>query len=463
MSRLGVRGFATSLAMFAVTIAAILGIVLLLITLRGSLIDEIDRSNLSRMDDMAEQWDSENEFIALGAGFDTFTFAAATDATGYYETTDDSVDFQTLRDSVTDLGVAVTLELDTASDTGGSYRTFAVLADDPERVVSDVNLGQDDTLLFVASSLEPVATTLRRVGVGAAIVAPVFVILVGLLTWLLTARSLRSVEAIRTEVESISARGLDRRVPEPRTDDEVGRLASTMNQMLSRLEASHTAQQRFVSDASHELRSPLASMAAMLDVAERHGTAEDWPETAAGLQRETNRMRRMVDDLLLLARADGSSGPSKESANATSLIDLDDVVLDVVGVRPPTAGISIDTQGVSAGLTMGKPDELRRVVINLVDNAVRHASRTVRVSLGETDGRVRLLVEDDGPGIAAQNHERVFDRFVRLDDARAREAGGSGLGLAISREIATAHGGEITVGTSSLGGAKFTFLLPAHS
>lgn len=466
MRSAGVRARATGLAMVAVAIAATIGSIVLVTTLRGSLIDEVDRANLSRADDIATQWASENELIVLGVGFDNFTFAAVFDATGFYADTDSTAEADALLSSIQTFNEpfdnALVLE-----DTLGSenLRSIALLADDPDGIDETTvdRLGDEDPIILVSTSLDPVDDTVGGVLIGAAVVGPSFVLLVGLLTWILIGRSLRPVEDIRSEVENISATGLDRRVPEPRNDDEIARLATTMNHMLGRLEQSQRAQQQFVADASHELRSPLASMSTILDVAERHGTDDEWPDTAADLQRETSRMRRMVDDLLLLARADAGRSSRDGLLSADALVDLDDLVLEVVAAIPAPEQTLIDTSGVSAGLVKGNRDQLQRVVINLVDNALRHCADRVVVAVAEVDGRVVCSVADDGPGIPTEQRRAVFDRFVRLDDARSRDAGGSGLGLAIADEIIAAHQGSITVSEAEIGGALFTVSLPAHS
>ncbi len=463
MKKMGVRASASIFAMLAVTLAVVAGTALLLTTLRQSLIAEVDRSILSRADDIAEQWDSENDFIILGAGFDGFTFAAVFDDS-YYASTEDTIDPQDLRDATIALGEPFTANIALPGVEGtDELRSIVLLAEDSGLIDpdGDIEIDELDVLVFVGSSLSPVDSTVQRVFLGASLVGPIFVLLVGLLTWFLTGRSLRPVEAIRNEVESITASGLDRRVPEPAAGDEVGRLAGTMNRMLARLETSQRAQQQFVSDASHELRSPLTSMSAMLEVAERHGTADDWHETAGDLQRETDRMRRLVDDLLLLARSDSSADGQPGIAGATqAMVDVDDVVLDVIRTAATRPEVTIDASRVSAGLVYGNRDQLRRVVINLISNAARHATSTVTVSLAELDGVVTLTVDDDGAGIPIEQRAHIFDRFVRLDEARGRDAGGSGLGLAIAKEIVAAHGGSIEVGTSLLGGARFAIELP---
>ena len=463
MRRLGLRSSASLFAMVAVTIAVIVGTAILVTTLRQSLVDEIDRSNLSRVDDITSQWDSENELIVLGAGFDTLTFAAVLDSEGYYDVTDPDIEAGTVLQSITRVGGPMTIDFDLSGTAEHDrIRAIAVLATDPG-FESDgrPRLAPDETVVFVGSSLEPVDATVFQLLAGATIIGPLFVLFVGALTWFLTGRSLRSVEAIRSEVENISSTGLDRRVPEPESEDEIRRLAGTMNGMLARLETSQHAQQQFVSDASHELRSPLASMSAILDVAERHGSNDEWPKTASDLQRETKRMRRMVDDLLLLARADaGQRSIALGASSLRSLVDIDDIVLDVLRTTSRPDGVSVDTADVSAGLVSGNPDEIRRVVINLLDNATRHATTEVRVAVAEAGSTVIFTIDDDGPGISVQDRAAVFERFVRLDDARGRDVGGSGLGLAISKEIMTAHQGSITVGESDLGGAKFTCSFP---
>lgn len=457
----GVRMRASILAVLAVSIAVVVGTIVLITTLRGSLVEEVDRANLSRADDIATQWFSENELIVLGAGFDNATFAAVFDSTGFYEFTDSSAEIDSLLAFIPEFGEAFdgALPLD---ETIGSdnVRSIALWADDPDGIEGKTidDLEPSDPIILVATSLDPVDETVRDVLVGALILGPVFVLLVGVLTWVLTGRSLQPVEDIRREVETISSSDLDRRVPVPGTADEIERLAATMNDMLGRLQRSHETQQVFVADASHELRSPLASMSAILDVAKRHGTDDEWPETAADLKRETNRMRRLVDDLLLLARADSAS-----IAMATELVDLDDLVLDAVLSLPETVRGKVDTTGVSAGLVRGNRDQLQRVMINLVDNALRHAREHVRVQVVEVDGRVVITVADDGPGIPLELREAIFDRFTRLDDARSRDAGGSGLGLAITREIIMAHEGTISVADAPSGGAEFTVSLPSHS
>ncbi|MBM3674905.1 MAG: HAMP domain-containing protein [Actinobacteria bacterium] len=310
-------------------------------------------------------------------------------------------------------------------------------------------------VLVATSTLDDVARSVDAVSHTLWLVMPVLVLMVGGVAWVVTGRALRPVEAIRAEVERITASSLDRRVPEPGSRDEVDRLAHTMNQMLDRLEGASTRQRRFVSDASHELRSPVATIRATGEVALAHPEQADWERVVHRMLDEDERLGRIVDDLLLLARDDEGMPPP-----AATEVDLDDAVLEeAIRVR----NVEVRTEQVSAGRVRGSRDQLARVVRNLLDNAARHASTTVVVALRVEGDDVVLNVDDDGPGIAPEDTERVFERFTRLDEGRARDAGGLGLGLAMVRSIVERHGGTVCVQTAPppLGGARLEVRLPA--
>lgn len=287
---------------------------------------------------------------------------------------------------------------------------------------------------------------------------PILLIVLAGLIWLIVGRALRPVETIRREVDAIGPAELDHRVAEPRTDDEIARLARTMNRMLARLDSSARAQRRFVSDASHELRSPLASIRQFAELARAHPDRVADGELADVVLAEGARLQDLVESLLLLTRLDESG-----LAVVRRPVDLDDVALaDARRVRD--AGVvTVDTSGVSAARVDGDERMLARLARNLTDNASRHATSRIAVAVGVRGDRVQLSVDDDGTGVPAEERPRVFDRFVRLDEGRARDAGGSGLGLAIVAEIARAHGGEVRVEDSPLGGARFVVSLPAGS
>jgi signal transduction histidine kinase len=287
---------------------------------------------------------------------------------------------------------------------------------------------------------------------------PALVLLVALATWYLAGRALRPVEAIRLEAESITGSTIHRRVPEPDTDDEVGRLARTMNAMLGRLERSSQRQRQFASDASHELRSPLASMRTNLEVALRNADRAEWPAVAARVLAESARMEDTVSDLLDLARVDEAQGDV--AVESLPEVDLDELVLD------ETLGehrVPIDTTRVSAGRVHGRSEQLTRMTRNLLDNALRHARSQVVIALhvDAESNMVELTLDDDGPGIPSEDRERVFARFTRLDEGRARDAGGLGLGLSMVQTIVERHGGTVAIDDAPLGGARLTVRLPA--
>lgn len=342
-----------------------------------------------------------------------------------------------------------------------TVRGLAIDPDDHFRLLGErVETRAGPVTIYVATELKAFDDTVAAVRRSLQLGAPALLLLMAALTWVLVGRALRPVESIRSQVTEISAAALDRRVPEPAVNDEVGRLARTMNAMLARLQASSDRQRRFAADASHELRSPLASARTELEVALAHPGLTSVEVLAAGLLEENQRMERLVGDLLFLAGTEDGRMPLVED------VDVDDLVLAEVGRRRAQAGVRFDTSGVSAARIRGHGPRLGRVVGNLIDNATLHGATTVTVEV-RTDGPVvELVVADDGPGIPPGDRERIFDRFTRLDQARSRspDGGGSGLGLAIAREIVTAHGGRIWVedtATEGAGGARFVVRLPA--
>ena len=227
---------------------------------------------------------------------------------------------------------------------------------------------------------------------------------------------------------------------------------------LDKLEAAQARQRRFVGDASHELRSPLAAVRQHAEVALTHPERTDTARLARTVLDESTRMQRLVEDLLLLARADEGTIALRRAP-----VDVDDVVFDVAGALRRSSALQVDTTGVSAGRVAGDESQLRRVVQNLADNAARHARSQVAFTLAEVSGRTRLCVDDDGAGVPEADRQRIFERFLRLDDARTRDAGGNGLGLAIVGEIVAAHGGTVTVAAGPLGGARFEVVLPSSA
>jgi signal transduction histidine kinase len=332
----------------------------------------------------------------------------------------------------------------------GSDHPYVVDAEEAE-------VGPEEYDVVVAVSLEsvdePTATLVKTLLVG----VPLLLVLVAGTTWVVATRALAPVDRIRREVDQITGDQLDRRVPEPGSRDEIHRLARTMNQMLGRLEQSTARQQQFVGDASHELRSPLASIRQAAEVARAHPGALPEGELADAVLEESARVQRLVEQLLILTRTgDGAVVRTPQD------VDLDDLAL-AEGRRVFRAGLRVDTTEVAAGRVRGDPTALAQVVRNLVDNAARHARAQVRLVVQETETGVELVVEDDGPGIAEGDRARVFERFVRLDEARTRDEGGSGLGLSIVKEIVVAHDGDVVVASSPSGGARFVVCLPVSA
>lgn len=280
---------------------------------------------------------------------------------------------------------------------------------------------------------------------------PGLLLVVGGVTWMVTRRALRPVESIRAEMAVITAsEDLSRRVPESGSGDEVARLARTTNETLAALEASVGRQRRFVADASHELRSPIASLRTQLEVGAAHPELLD----LEGAVEDTVRLQRLATDLLLLARLDASG------RSTAGRVELDSLVGEELRQRATRDTIAVRAIVEEDVEVTGSRGQLARVLANLIDNAQRHASTRIDVTLAKEATAAVLRVADDGTGVPETQREQIFERFVRLDNARSRDDGGTGLGLAIARDIAERHGGTLIVRTSAYGGALFELRLP---
>lgn len=354
-----------------------------------------------------------------------------------------------------DIPVIPTIELDELI-----FDDLAILETAPGSFVNtseDVNLITgiteiEGTRVLVAADASSVDRSVQRVRSALWLGVPILTLLVAAVAWLLASRSLRPVRSITEQAATISGGTLDSRVPVPATGDEIATLATTVNEMLDRLEDDDHRRRRFISDASHELRSPVAVMRNEAEVALAHPERADAGDLAAAVSAESARLATIIDDLLALARHDeGVPAPANE-------VDLDDIVL---AEAARARRVSVDTKHVSAGRVNGRSDELARMVGHLLDNAARHADHAVAVSLQTENGEVVLSVDDDGPGVSIADRERVFERFGRLDEARSRDHGGAGLGLAVVAGIAERSGGRALIEDSHLGGARFIVRLPA--
>ncbi len=316
-----------------------------------------------------------------------------------------------------------------------------------------------ERLIAVGRSNEGVSEATKTAAVLLTISVPLGLGLLAVVVWLSVGRALRPVEDMRRQAEAITSAQVHARLEVPGGADEIPRLARTLNEMLDRIEATHRLQRQFVSDASHELRSPLAAIRQLAEVARDYPGGQGPEELARDVLAEEQRMEELVTSLLLLARLDDDTG-----LHATT-VDLDDVVLEEVRrSRSRTddgeGSVRLDASQVGAAQVEGDAVLLGQAVRNLVSNALRHAGSEVSVSLREVHGRAVLTVSDDGNGVPPPERERIFERFVRLDESRTREAGGSGLGLAIVHKIVHDLGGSVTVTESQTGGAAFVLSLP---
>jgi signal transduction histidine kinase len=333
--------------------------------------------------------------------------------------------------------------------------------DDDLRVAVRTAVGPHGPVtVLAAADRESAERTLAAVGLALVVLWPLIVAAAAASTYALVGRSLRTVESIRARVAAIGSADLSRRVPVPPARDEIARLAETMNAMLARLEAGHAAQRRFVGDASHELRSPLATITAALELARDRPEMLDRELVSATLLPEAERMRRLVADLLTLAGADehGLTLHAEE-------VDLDHVAeIEARAARLRRAGTPLDDldADLRPARVIGDRAKLARVVANLLDNAATYARSRVGLATDMIGLDAVVTVLDDGPGIPAADRDRVLERFVRLDPDRARATGGAGLGLAIVAEIVAAHGGRVQIGEATGGGTRVTVRLPAQ-
>lgn len=336
-----------------------------------------------------------------------------------------------------------------------AVRTVPVpVDDDPFRVRSSpILLDGEPAVLHVGVEADAVGEAGAALTTTLLIAVPLTVAVLSALVWVLVGRTLRPVAAIQAEVAAITASALDRRVPEPPADDEIGRLARLLNGMLDRLDDAATRQRRFTGDAAHELRTPLARLRTELEVDLAHpGTADPLATHRSALE-EVTAMQALVEGLLLLARADDPAATLRRRP-----VVVADVLREAVGSRGDGVGVRVSAD---PGLVVdAHAASLTRAVRNLVDNAVRHATSGVDVTSRQVGDAVEIAVADDGPGIPLDQREAVFDRFTRLDDARASADGGSGLGLAITREVVSAHGGTVEVDPTAGAGTRVRITLP---
>jgi signal transduction histidine kinase len=310
--------------------------------------------------------------------------------------------------------------------------------------------------VIAAVAYAPVAESLATLGRALIIGTPVLLVLLAGAVWLIVGSTLRPIAELRRGAQDVTRTGQPRALPVPAAHDEVNSLAVTLNDMLSRLGAAQQRQRGLISDTAHELRSPIASIRAQLEVALDHPDSQDWQQTGSDVLADTLRLAALAEDLLVLARLDEADKPW-----AAQDVELATLAADVVS-RYPDAPVPVVLAQAEPCQVTGDPDGLGRMLSNLIDNAARYARTQVAVSLTLDGQAARLCVADDGPGIPAVDRERAFGRFTRLEADRSREdedGGGAGLGLAIVRATAWAHGGSAWL-EDAAPGLRAVVLLP---
>ena len=432
---------ATLVVALALTMA---GIAIAMI-LRDTMLGNVDASLRLRGSDIGAIIESGTLPDAVAIEGDEDAFVQIVDADGNVVAASSNIDGEP---ELTDRTPGTSFNLPVNPVDQGTFRVYIQQTSSPDALT-----------VIVGRSLEDVDQTTETVTWSLTIGIPILVLLVAATTWIVVGRALRPVDAIRAEVADIGGSDLHRRVPTPASDDEIGRLASTMNAMLDRLEASSDRQKRFVSDASHELRTPIATVRHELDVA-RAGPDSDLRRAIGDIADENRRMEKLVDDLLLLARQDQAHTDAERAVAAHQVVDLDDLAL-IEAHRNRATTKTLDVSSLTEAQVYGDESQLARVIRNLLDNAIRHARTRVDITITMVDDDVELAVDDDGPGVAPEDRQRILERFTRADSDRSRDGGGAGLGLAIANDIITNHGGTLSVTDSPrLGGARFVATLP---
>jgi signal transduction histidine kinase len=424
------RARLTVVATLLVAVALLAGTVLLLVALHRSLIATLDETARQRARDVVALVDS-------GQLPDPIPVAAGTPLVQVVDADDRVVAASVGSDRL----VPILLPDDVAAVRDGAVRTIGgsrLGLSGELRVIGEPVDAEEPQTVLVAMSVAEVEGSLQVVRTAMIVGAPLLVGGFAMVCWLLVGSALRPVAALRRGAEDITTTRQAGRLPVPDADDEVRRLALTLNDMLERLERSSARQRSFVADAAHELRSPLTAIRTQLEVARAHPQQADWAQVSTHALADVERLSRLVDDLLVLARLEDGAVPPVEAVDLAHVADK--IVARTV------ADVSLRREGDDEVIVRADVDAVQRVVANLVDNAVRYAVTTVTVDVRDgAGGGAVVSVADDGPGIPAEQRDHVFERFTRLDHARSRDAGGAGLGLAIVRELVRSQGGEVSL------------------
>jgi signal transduction histidine kinase len=434
--QLSLRTRATLLGTVAIALLLAVGSILLVSTLQSRLTDASDRLSRSRVDDLLRLART-GDLPPRLRNVDDNGIAQVVAANGSVAASSPNIAGQP---PVAELhgGPRTRTRTFRAPDDGEveSYRFWYASGPSPGGTVT----------VYVGDSLEAVSEASAALRDGLWLGVPVVVVLLGLIIWSLLGRTLGRLDRMRAEVDHISEENLHTRVIGDGVDDEVGRLAGTMNALLERLDVAVQRQRDLVADVSHDLQSPLAAQRVGLEVALSRPGAIDADRLRTEVLGATADMERLVAELLLLASIDADMTPPAFS------LDLDTLVLEEAARARAQGVVAVDTSAVSAAPTHANPDDVRRVVRNLLDNAVAHARTRVQLTVENTEGWATLRVIDDGPGVPADHRARIFDRFYRVQSARS-PGSGSGLGLAIAKALATRNAGQLDLVGAEVGAA----------
>lgn len=450
--RIGVRLTATGAAAVVIAIALTSSGFLLVSLIHRSLVTNLDSTALARARDVATLASAGELGATIASAGEDSALVQVVGPSGQVVAASPNISGEAAALASPPTTRRVTTRTAGSLPIGGETERFRL-------VTQPVTLPSGPGWVYVAVSLSQVDRTVRLLITGLLLGLPVLLAVVTGAIWVAVGRALRPVEQMRQRAAAIGGDDLQQRVPVPRSRDEIARLAATLNEMLARLQASALRQQRFIGDASHELKSPLAALRAQVDVALSYPASDEPQHVLARVQQQTARMEQLIDDLLFLARSD-----ERPDHRDDVRVDLDELVLAEARRLRDIGTAHVRVVGPSAAAVTGSARDLARALRNLGDNALAHARYEVVLGLRTEHGLALLTVDDDGPGIPEADRAAVFERFTRLEQDRSRHhhGGGSGLGLAICREIARAHRGEVTVGARPDGspGAHFTMTIP---
>ncbi len=453
-----VRGRSALFAGIVVAVVLAAGMAVILVLYRGSLESNLNATLRQQAEDRAQLVSTGTDPTQLVATFRDESLVWIGTADGTALATGGSL--RLTGSPFTDV-VAIT---DVPSGSSVAQRIAAEFEELDEGTVTEIETeslqagiarSTDGTILVVAAAeSEVIDKALGPLLRLFAVALPVAALGVALLAWNTAGRALRPVDDIRRESDRISGSNLSGRVPLPEGQDEIHELAGTMNEMLERLETHQRSLRQFTSDASHELKSPVANIQILAETASVNDEA--WPDLRDRIVSETTRLKDLVGNLLYLASHDEAKGTAAER----QIVHLDDLLFDEAEAVSATADLRIDIGGVGPAEVLGVRSDLRRLARNLVDNAARHAATTVHFTTCDDNTSVSFTVSNDGESIPHELRDRIFERFARIDDARDRNHGGTGLGLAIVKQIVEQHGGTIAVEDWSGGGTTMRVRLP---